>query len=353
MDVFENKAEAMSNDSDFELEITDLPPNDKIDHLLLKLRMKRTQLISQTRSRLLFKQSSRASQHETADDDFELEITDLPEEERPALSGIAGPVATLASRFSPRIRHKRTLSVAMVAIAVMLLVLVVLGGIPSTWDRALGLFLHPTPTPAITSNSLVTEQQPAITGSDRIIGSSNAGIFIWGSSTDGTPQLVPVQDPLGPAPQECPQNTTLSSDVPPASSAVGGTPLWVSGFDESGSTFGAATVLTHLKRAKQPELGWYQQITLLLTSNYPSVVVLQGTDIHNTTPLLFDSIPYDHSLTAFLTLDSADPSLSNHTIDDQSWIVMTTNVYVPAAGCYSLSAQWTGGSWIVYFAAGK
>jgi hypothetical protein len=282
-----------------------------------------------------------------ADDDFELEITDLPEGERTALSGIAGPVANLASRFSPRKRHKRTLPVAMAAIAVMLLVLVVLGGIPSTWNRALSLFAHPTPTPATNSVLSDTTQQPAITGSGRIIGSSNTGIFIWGSTIDGTPQVVPIQDPLGPAPQDCPQNTTQSPDAPPASSAVGGTPLWMTGFDGSGSA------LTQLKRAKQPGLGWYQQITLLLASNYPSVVVIQGTGMNENTPLMFDTIPYDQSLTALLMLDPADPSLSNHTVGDQSWIVMTTNVYVPASGCYSFSAQWTGGSWTVYFAAGK
>src|SRR6185312_4476762 len=188
MDDFENKAAMAGDDfdSDFELEITDLPPDDKFDHLLLRLRKVRNQLVSQTRSRLLFKQSSRISPYETTDDDFELEITDLSEGERLALSGITGPVATMVSRFLPRKQHKRTLSVAMTAIVVMLLVLVVLGGIPSTWNRALSLFARPTPTPAITTSLSDVEQQPAITGSGRIIGPSNAGIFIWGNSIDGT-----------------------------------------------------------------------------------------------------------------------------------------------------------------------
>src|SRR6185312_16165260 len=191
------------------------------------------------------------------------------------------------------------------------------------------------------------EQQPAITGSGRIIGPSNAGIFIWGNSIDGTPQVVSVQDSLGPVPQDCPQNTAQSLDAPPFPSAIGGRPLWITGFDGPGAS------LTHLKRAKQPGLGWYQQITLLLASNYPSAVEIRGADIHNNAPILFESIPYDQSLTAFLMLDPADPSFSNHTIGDQSWIVMTTKLYVPASGCYSISAQWNGGNWTAYFAAGK
>lgn len=347
----ENEVEAKDDDFDFELEITDLPPDREIDHLLVRLAALRAQLTSEMRSRLLFKQSSSVAQDEAAGDDFELEITDLPESERPELSGIAAPLANWASRFSPRIRSKRTRTGGAItlapaaAIAGILIVLVVWEGIPSAWNKALSLLAQPTPTPAITVR-ISQEIDPSITGSGRIFGSSDAKIFVWGSS-NGTPQVIPVQDNLGAAPQDCPQNTSQSFNSTPFPAAAGGTPLWVTGFDGSG------TSLTHLKRAKQPELGWYQQITLLLASNYPGVVVLRGADMNKNAPLLFDSIPSDLGLTASLMLDSTDPSLSNHTVGDQSWISLTTNVYVPAAGCYYLSGQWTDGGWTVYFAAGK
>ncbi len=351
MHDIENEVEAKDDDFDFELEITDLPPDRKIDHLLVRLGALRAQLTSEMRSRLLFKQSSSADQDEAADDDFELEITDLPESERPELPGIAAPVANWASRFSPRIRGKRTwtrgaINLAPTAvIAGMLIVLVVWGGIPSAWNRALSLFAQPTPTPATTSGSSDVTGQHVITGSGRIIGSSNAQIFVWGSE-NGT-QVISVQDNLGPVPQDCPQNTPQGPDSPPFPSFVGGTPLWITGFD------GSSTALTHLKHAKQPELGWYQPITLLLQSNYAGDVMLQGGDMNDNAPLFFDTVPADQGLTALLTLKSTDLSLSNHTAGDQSWISFTTNVYVPAAGCYYLSAEWADGSWTVYFAAGK
>ncbi|HEX6479612.1 MAG TPA: hypothetical protein VF043_12265 [Ktedonobacteraceae bacterium] len=346
MHDIENEVEAKDDDFDFELEITNLSPDGKIDHLLVRLATLRTQLAPAIRARLLFKQSPNVTQDGATDDDFELEIIDLPESEKPELSGIAAPLATWASRLSPSIRRKRTLPLAMIGIIVALIVLVVLGGIPSTWNRALSLFAHPTPTPAITSGSSLSTEEPAITGSGRIIGRSGVKIFIW-NSNNGTPQVLPVQDNLGPAPQNCPQNTTQGFDSPPFPAAAGGTPLLITGFNGSGTT------LNHLKRAKHPELGWYQQITLQLASNYPNVVVLQGADMNLNAPLLFDTIPSDLGLTALLMLDPGDSSLSNHTAGDQQWISFTTNVYVPAAGCYYLSANWADGSWMIYFAAGK
>jgi hypothetical protein len=353
MHDIENEVEAKDDDFDFELEIIDLPPDRKIDHLLVKLAALRAQLTSEMRSRLLFKQSSSAAQDEAADDNFELEITDLPESERPELPGIAAPVANWASRFSPRIRGQRTRTrgainlVPTAVIAGILIVLVVWGGIPSAWNRALSLLAQPTPTPAITHGISDVTVPREIIGSSKIIGFSHAKIFVWGSD-NGTPQIVvPVQDNLGHAPQDCPQNTAQGPVSSPFPAAAGGTPLWITGFD------GSSTTLTHLKRAKQPELGWYQQITLLLQSNYASEVILQGRDISNNSPLLFDTIPSDQGLTTLLMLTPTDPSLSNHTVGDQSWISLTTNVYMPASGCYYLSAEWTDGSWTIYFAAGK
>ena len=343
MHDIENEVDAKDDDFDFELEITNLPPDGKIDHLLVRLATLKTQLASEIRARLLFKPSSTIAQDDVIDDDFELEITDLPGGERPALPRIPVP---LASRLSPLKRQKRILPLILIGIIVVVIVLIVLGGISSAWNRALSIFALATPIPAITSgSSLSTEQPPARTGSGRIIGRSDVKTFIWGSN-NGTPQVVPIQDNLGPAPQDCPQNTPQGFDSPPLPTAAGRTPLWITGFNGSG------TILNHLKRARNPELGWYQQITLLLESNYPDVVVLQGSGMNNA-PLLFDTIPSDQGLTALLMLDPGDSSLSNHTVGDQQWISFTTNVYVPAAGCYSLSAEWANGGWTIYFAAGK
>lgn len=364
MDKFENEAETtdgnfdfmddslwptsdetIDDDFDFDLKITNLPPSGKIDHLLAKLAATRAQFASDMRSRLLSRQSSNIAQNETIDDDFELQIIDLPENEKPALSGMIAPLANVAARFSPQIRRKRVLSVFTMASVAVLAILVVFGGMPSAWNGALSLFARPTPTPAITSSLSDASEQPAVTGSGRIVGTSHAGIFIW-SQENGTPRAVPVQDDLGPVPQNCPQNTTQSSDTP-ISSAFGGAPLWVSGFD------GNSAALTHLQRANQPGLGWYQQITLLLQVTYGTNVVLQGASMNNNAPLLFNTLQHEQDLTNLLMLNPSDFSLPNPTTGGQQWIILTTNVYVPAAGCYSLSADWNDGGWTVYFAAGK
>ena len=81
MQDIEYEVEAKDDDFDFELEITNLPPDGKIDHLLVRLATLKTQLASEIRAQLLFKASSTRPQD---DDDFELEITDLPDGERPA-----------------------------------------------------------------------------------------------------------------------------------------------------------------------------------------------------------------------------------------------------------------------------
>ena len=130
MHDIENEVEAKDDDFDFELEIINLPPDSKIDHLLVRLAALKTQLASEIRARLLFKPSSTIAQDDVIDDDFELEITALPGGERPALPRIPAPLDTLASRLSPLRRQKRILPLIMIGIIVVVIVLIVLGGIP-------------------------------------------------------------------------------------------------------------------------------------------------------------------------------------------------------------------------------
>ncbi len=339
--LWSSSNETMDDDFDFDVKITDLPPSGKIDSLLVKLAAFRGRPNPLGRD-----QSGPYAHPKMVDDDFEVEITDLPENERPALSGMAAPLTNVAARFSPQIRRKRVVSLFTLAFVAVLIILVVLEGMPSAWSSALSIFAQPTPTPAMDSSLSDISGPPAITGSGRIIGSSHGSIFIWSKGT-GSTQVIPVQDPLGPVPQYCPRNTGKRPDTPPSPSAVGGPPLWISGFDGNG------TALTQLKRAKERDMGWYEQITLILQFSYSNVVVLQGANINNNAPLFLDSVPSGQGLTTLLLLDQGDSTISNHTVGDASWIVMNTNVYIPAAGCYSLTAQWAEGSWTVFFAAGK
>ncbi|HLH61445.1 MAG TPA: hypothetical protein VKV20_07130 [Ktedonobacteraceae bacterium] len=334
MHNFENNDEL----DDFDVKFTDLPPGGKIDSLLADF--------AAWRRRARRRRDEPLAQPGASNDDFALEISDLPGDEKQRLPLVAMPLTALTTRFSSQKRRRRALSLITAVFVAILAIMVVLEGMPSAWNRALSLFTGSTSTPSTTSNAALTSDgPPAISGSGRFIGSSPANRFTWHQGIYSS-QVIPIQEPLGPVPQSCPRSAGLSAGVSPVPTAVGGPPLWISGFDGNG------TALTQLKRANRPGLGWYEQITLLLQSNYRNVVVLQGASLDNSAPLFLDS-PSGEGVTALLLLDPSDPTISHHTTGDESWIVVNTNVYLPAAGCYSLTAEWAEGSWTVFFAAGK
>ncbi|HZU67580.1 MAG TPA: hypothetical protein VFA09_09895 [Ktedonobacteraceae bacterium] len=341
----ENEIDAaeLDGDDDFDVKITDLPPDGKVDSLLANFRAWRG------RPHPGRDQSGSYTPPESgeSDDDFELEISDLPEGEKQPSFLVARPLTSLVTRFSPRERRRQALSLITAVFVAILVIMVMLEGMPSAWNGALSLLTGSTATPTTNSNATLTSGGPsAVSGSGRFIGSSPANKFTWHQGIYSS-QVTPIQDPLEAAPQYCPGSTGSSSNAGPEPGAIGRPPLWISGLDKNGAA------LTQLKRSQRSSLGWYEPITLLLQSNYTNVVVLEGASNDNDAPVFLDSVPSGQGVTALLLLDPSDPTLSSHTIDNGSWIIINTNVYIPAAGCYSLTAEWAEGSWTVFFAAGR
>ena len=62
---------------------------------------------------------------------------------------------------------------------------------------------------------------------------------------------------------------------------------------------------------------------------------------------------HEKHLIDYYQFNPVDSSVSNHTTDDQQWNIRPINLYISQAGCYYLQASWDGGSWMVYFAAGR
>ncbi len=350
MSIFEDDA---IND-DFEIEITDLPTNSEENRILNAL--------AALRSRISFSLHSHESNDEVADDDLDVEITDLPTNDDTVSRGrLIAPIADVSalglritnpvSLHSHLPRKTRLVRQALVGIAILFMLAVVLGSVPSSRDALLGLFPRPTqaPTPAIVRRAFgrygsLYSGVIAIGGAISISSTPIAGTTVipWNPNT-------PVSSVLNPAPATCP-----SSDAPqdPDStdftygSRVGELPLWVMGFR------GVPTRLIGFTRANLPQYGWVHQVTLLLADNADSPVMLQGEHLKDGTPILFSGPSSQQHPTTFLTLRLDDTSIPN-TEDTIRAGIQSISLYIPTAGCYSLKASWAGGSWEVLFAAGQ
>jgi hypothetical protein len=249
-------------------------------------------------------------------DDFEIEITDIPQDEGRSVS-IA--LLKLGSHFSPKSRVWRF---SMVAGILSLVLLVLVSSFPSLLDTAWELFRK---SPA--SGSSLTSRQ-----------------------LDVSANLLPA--PLGPAPQNCPSIAHLHDfDLPTFPPGVGSSPVWVVGFSAPGAR------LVQLDRAvHQPrQEGWAYRMMLVVPSNYSGFVVLSGRSLQGNVPLRFNnglSIATQDPVTTFFLLHTEHAKMPVR-LSDAHWRAWNVPVYVPAAGCYYLKAAWAGGSWQVNFAAGR
>ncbi len=273
---------------------------------------------------------------ETEHEKDELEISEIPDRRK------SGGASTIARVLAARPRLRSCLWQAGIAALALCLILVVFPDFyPLLRTNLSALFARtpqasPAAAPLPSTRVVIEDVQSQFNGKK---------VLIWDAST---PPVIMPYATLDATPTACPQNTqTQKFDAPPLPPGVGGGPLWVTGFT------GSRAVLNHLARAHPPQLGWYQQIQLVGASNFSGAITLQGGIAGSTFPLWFGFDPHEKDLIFSYQYSPADSSLSNHTTDDQQWIVRPINLYIPQAGCYYLQATWDGGSWTAYFAAGK
>ncbi|HLJ81359.1 MAG TPA: hypothetical protein VKT52_07740, partial [Ktedonobacterales bacterium] len=80
------------------------------------------------------------------------------------------------------------------------------------------------------------------------------------------------------------------------------------------------------------------------------LVTLNGNDLRTHYPLWLTGEDPVQPSAPVMTIDPTQvPSATN----DGKWKIWFGTLYLPAAGCYALQANWPGGSWRVTFAAGR
>jgi hypothetical protein len=186
--------------------------------------------------------------------------------------------------------------------------------------------------------------------------------FVFPTSVPATPTPSPYPTPtlvsvpaLGPVPADCPPGSLLV-DFDPAASipGVGGPDVWfVAGalVGAHGKPFPsrATAALGELSPSDYTPFGWPVQMLVLVKPDFTQTITIVGRDLRTGYALWLAG---DQNETATPTF-TIDPSQPHGGTSDGQWSIWFGVLYLPGAGCYTLQASWTGGSWTVHFAAGR
>jgi hypothetical protein len=141
---------------------------------------------------------------------------------------------------------------------------------------------------------------------------------------------------LGPAPTSCSRPTPRSVN-PNFGLAIGDSPVYAVGAWDS-------TGVLHAERATQTQYGEQVKVLWIIRPGFNSPVTLHGASKATGLPLYFE-IDGAGSTTTSPTLD---PNLNPGT----PWPNWPSYLDIPAADCYFVEADWSGGRWRVEFPAG-
>ena len=88
----------------------------------------------------------------------------------------------------------------------------------------------------------------------------------------------------------------------------------------------------------------------MVSTSYQGVVTFHGANLRDGSPLYPDAQDADPASTpTTLVVDTRNPNIANR---GPQWTQFPGGLTIPKAGCYSLEATWSGGSWRITFAAG-
>jgi hypothetical protein len=163
---------------------------------------------------------------------------------------------------------------------------------------------------------------------------------------------------LGPAPAACtppaPAPRTLAYS---SITGIGGAPIWVASFDGP-----KASVHLGAGDLEHGRYGWLRPIFFAVEPGFTAPVVVRGMRLADGAPLWLGVLgpgqKYSEATpTVAVVLDPRQPGLPRYDSDsrlgDEAWGMWSAALYLPAAGCYALEAQWPGGSWRLTFAVGR
>lgn len=277
-------------------------------------------------------------EHTPGDDDLdEIEITDLP-----GRAASSRQIAILMQFFRarPALRARLWWFSTAVCLA-LLLAQVVFANVPNWRVDIAQLFVHPTPSPSSMSY-LAVATDIAIPPDAAKLFRGKKGLY-WRVTTA---PIVPLDGVLGPAPTFCQQSSITKNYNAPTFPGLGGGPLWITGFD------GPRAVLNQLPRATPPQYGWFQQVLLIIPTDFTGRLTLTGGAMGNIAPLWFSRFPFKERV-MLIAVNSLDHTPPGDTFTDHRWNITPVDLYITRADCYYLQAIWPGGSWVVFFAAGK
>ncbi len=342
-------------DNEFELEITDLPPDEEASRsvalvaegLRVLSRVRDTshdmveqgkQRLENTREWLLEEEPQQRMLEQTPYGEFELEMVNLPPEQEQNNKWVQ-LIEQLRSRI-PFNRRLRRLGLALVIVLLTLIFL--LSSLPDVRSAIANFFAHPISTPT-SDNSFIYFQD-----------NSNSGVQVLTGVTVIPEETVTTQVigatpgpkwPLPPAamPTNCPPGPEVNQ-----SHTVGSTPVWITGF--SGPP--AAIHLPDTPSRSIPQWhGWAVHISVTVPTDYQGSITITGSDILYGRMLFFQVDP-DPTLSPILTLNPAHPSGQHSIVDGQQGDSWNVTMYVYASGCYVINTAWQDGEWNFHFAAG-
>ncbi len=186
----------------------------------------------------------------------------------------------------------------------------------------------PTPTPQHVVPTIMATQSPSPTATP-----------LGGASAQ-----------LGPLPKDCPSGSVpqiISSDFGPA---VGANPVWVGAGNFRLHPPAALIWSAQDAQLEHNQQGWGHKFLYVVATSYQGQVTIQGANLSDGSPVYLDAqdaVTTGPSST--LLLDTRSPTIANR---GPQWTQFPGGLTIPKAGCYSLEATWSGGSWRMTFAAG-
>jgi len=351
-----SKFEDFEDEEDFELEFSDLPPDEQrsvsgqlvehgsrlfsgVRHLTEQMAERGTRLLATSRTWLLQDVTNSKLSDAPAQEDFELEFTDLPTMEEPT---IPEKLVTWGLRQRPGARVRR---LAMAASTACMLFFLVLTSLPSSRNWLYTLLVPSTPGPVAigagttSSADILSQRSISIRG--------NTWQLVPGATVGVSPPFVTSITP-GPLPQA---QLCSAPPVQGTSSVLGTAPVWATGFSGPYATLYLSDAIPV---PTSPSLyGFIVPIQIEAPTNYKGEITLSGMELSNDVSVMFGFSPFNEQV-SHLILDTQSHDGNPYTIlvDGTERIAWNITMFLPGADCYTLKAAWPGGHWVINFAAG-
>lgn len=152
------------------------------------------------------------------------------------------------------------------------------------------------------------------------------------TQSSGTNPPLPVVDRvLGVAPLACAGAPAPRASVDGIGGAIGAAPFWMGGLVGAHATLLAGG-------SSPARYGWYGKIVTALDSTFSGAVTMRGVNLRNNTPLWFQV---------------GGATTTTPTFHRSAGTTDAGYIFVPTAGCYTLTVSWSTGSWTYTFGAGN